>query len=239
MALMSDCCSDPPGIKVRPGKGKEAVSYLSPGIFTSSMSYVFGPLIGQLEELGYTEKNLKCAPYDFRIPFHYLEERDGYFTELEKMIEELVEVNQKPVVLTAHSMGNKIAHYFLQKVQKEKGQSWIDKHIHTFFAIGAPWLGAPKAIRALGLGERYGLDFFLKEEEALRWGRTLGGFFSLFPFHLQDLYFGHPQSSNQLNENEMLKGWTYYREHGSSSKIIPTQEIIQQLGCSVISFESF
>lgn len=35
-----DCRSDPPNIKVRAIQGKEAVSYLDPGLLTGSLSYV-------------------------------------------------------------------------------------------------------------------------------------------------------------------------------------------------------
>jgi hypothetical protein len=29
------------------------------------------------------------------------------------------------------------------------GQEWIDQNIHTFVAVGAPFLGAPKSVRGL------------------------------------------------------------------------------------------
>lgn len=43
-------------------------------------TYVFGPLIRELADVGYTEKNLRAMPYDWRLPPHKLQERDQYFT---------------------------------------------------------------------------------------------------------------------------------------------------------------
>ena len=56
--------SDPIGIKVRPVKGKEGISYLTPGALTNSLTYVYGPLIEELEALGYNDGNLAAMPYE-------------------------------------------------------------------------------------------------------------------------------------------------------------------------------
>ncbi len=64
-----------------------------------------GPLVENLAALGYNDSNLVCAPYDWRIPFRYLEERDGYFSDLKKKIEEMAKREKKKVVVLAHSMG--------------------------------------------------------------------------------------------------------------------------------------
>jgi phospholipid:diacylglycerol acyltransferase len=63
-----------------------------------------GPLIQELHELGYDDSNLMAAPYDWRLPFPMLETRDGYFTSLKNMIEELYQKSKKPVVIIGHSM---------------------------------------------------------------------------------------------------------------------------------------
>jgi len=39
-----------------------------------------GPLVENLCELGYNDNNLICAPYDWRVPFYYLEERSLHRT---------------------------------------------------------------------------------------------------------------------------------------------------------------
>jgi hypothetical protein len=48
------------------------------------------------------------------------------------------------------SITSRVFQYFLNYTKKHfGGQSWIDKHIHTFYAVGAPFLGAPKILRGL------------------------------------------------------------------------------------------
>ncbi len=54
---------------------------------------------------------------------------------------------------------------------EKKGQEWIDKHIHSFMAIGPIFLGAPKAIRAIINGDKMGLETFVKDDQALVMGR--------------------------------------------------------------------
>ena len=70
MLLNGDKESDAPGIKVRAVPGLEGVDYMAPGAFTSTLSYVFGPVIKILEERGYNSVdgkiNLMAAPYDWR-----------------------------------------------------------------------------------------------------------------------------------------------------------------------------
>jgi len=49
--LQNDGATDPDGIKIRPIEGLDGCSYLDPsiGALTSSLSYVFGPLIDILK----------------------------------------------------------------------------------------------------------------------------------------------------------------------------------------------
>ena len=71
--------------------------------------YVFAPVIGLLEELGYVEGvDLIAASYDWRFAPSALEKRDGYFSQLIRSIE-TVDRSERGVVLLAHSMGNKVA----------------------------------------------------------------------------------------------------------------------------------
>jgi hypothetical protein len=43
-------------------------------------TFVFGPLIKQLQARGYTRENLRACAYDWRLPPEMLEERDKYFS---------------------------------------------------------------------------------------------------------------------------------------------------------------
>lgn len=48
MVLQNDGFSDPIGIKLRPIETIQGIMYLDPGALTSSLSYVFGPLVETL-----------------------------------------------------------------------------------------------------------------------------------------------------------------------------------------------
>ncbi len=66
----------------------------------------------------------------------------------------------------AHSLGNRCAQYFLSWARDHIGQQWIDENIHSLLALGAPFLGAPKAIRTVISGDRMDLAMFLTQKEA-------------------------------------------------------------------------
>lgn len=170
-----DGISDPEGLKVRPVDGLDGVMYLDPGALTSALSYVFGPLVETLRTLGYTDKNVRAVPYDWRLPPKYLEIRDGYFTKVKNTIEELYHQNgQKKVVVLCHSLGNRNFHYFLRFAEKHYGREWQSKFIETWVAIGPLFLGAPKSLRAVLTGERMGLEAFLFEFEGVAMIRSIG-----------------------------------------------------------------
>lgn len=90
-----------------------------------------------LQNLGYSDNNLRALPYDWRVPPFILQQRDSYFTVFKKTLEELYEINNRPCILLAHSLGNKVVHYFLQYVlfTQPNGRDWIHKHVHLFFAV--------------------------------------------------------------------------------------------------------
>ena len=177
MSLSSDMLSERPNIKVRPISGLNGVDYLTPGALTNHLSYVFGPVIRALQEAGYTDANLDAAPYDWRLPPSELEKRDQYFSNVMHQVEDMYRRNQNTaVVLLCHSLGCKTGHYFLNfaKDHPKGGVGWLKKYIHVYLPVGAPHLGAPKAIRGLVDGDKMGLDAFLSDEEGLILGRSLG-----------------------------------------------------------------
>jgi hypothetical protein len=188
MMLKPDLKSETDGIQVRAIQGLEGVDYLTPGALTNHVSYVFGPVIAALLAAGYQANvNLEAAGYDWRLPPSELEARDGYFTNVISQVEHLYERNNNmPVVLLCHSLGTKTAHYFLNFVKEKRGQAWLDTYIHTYMPVGAPHLGAPKALRSTISGDKMSLDAFLSSEEALSLGRSLGSGPWLFPEELPD-----------------------------------------------------
>ncbi|PRP88451.1 hypothetical protein PROFUN_03168 [Planoprotostelium fungivorum] len=179
-----DGYSDPPNIMVRPINGKEGIDYLDSESVLANATYVMGPLFDMLEDLGYEHhQNLLAAPYDWRIPPHIMEERDRYLSRLAVDIRMLYENTGKPVVVIAHSMGNKVFHYFCNWASRQPslGIEWLQKHIHTFMAIGAPWIGSPKMIRGAASGENMGLRHLLPFKESKEFIRSFGVVPFLFP----------------------------------------------------------
>lgn len=65
-----------------------------------------------------------------------MELRDRYYTNTKQMIEQLyTQNNNTPIVLLCHSMGCKVAHYFLNFIADNYNQSWIDQYIHTYVSL--------------------------------------------------------------------------------------------------------
>jgi phospholipid:diacylglycerol acyltransferase len=110
----------------------------------------------RLKEIGYTDKDLLLAGYDWRLPLQELEARDGYFSQLQSDIEDLYHRNGKrKVALVSHSMGSNTAFYFLQWVTRQikaGSANWVSTYLHTFVNIGGPMLGTPKAIIGASVG---------------------------------------------------------------------------------------
>eukprot|EP00529_Nitzschia_sp_RCC80_P014051 CAMPEP_0113478794 /NCGR_PEP_ID=MMETSP0014_2-20120614/20950_1 /TAXON_ID=2857 /ORGANISM="Nitzschia sp." /LENGTH=746 /DNA_ID=CAMNT_0000372017 /DNA_START=517 /DNA_END=2757 /DNA_ORIENTATION=- /assembly_acc=CAM_ASM_000159 len=231
---VKDMTAEPAGVKIRPISGLEGVNYLSPGALTNHVSYVFGPVIDALQEAGYNSNpdklNLAASPYDWRVAPQELERRDQYFTKTMRMVETLYKDNDNtPVVLIGHSMGCKTAHYFLNFALSAKGQEWLDTYVHTYMPVGAPHLGAPKALRSVISGDKMGLDAFLKDEEAIVLGRSLGsgpwlipkGLPSgvpasayILPHGVLQVTFTHSCDANALvNKRESLQRPTKYSLH--------------------------
>eukprot|EP00339_Tiarina_fusa_P000423 CAMPEP_0117012128 /NCGR_PEP_ID=MMETSP0472-20121206/10276_1 /TAXON_ID=693140 ORGANISM="Tiarina fusus, Strain LIS" /NCGR_SAMPLE_ID=MMETSP0472 /ASSEMBLY_ACC=CAM_ASM_000603 /LENGTH=1021 /DNA_ID=CAMNT_0004715123 /DNA_START=120 /DNA_END=3184 /DNA_ORIENTATION=- len=210
MLCADDGFSDPEGICVRPVRGLHATDFLADNPLAKGPSYVFGHLITELCDVGYTSKTLDAATYDWRLPPQKLEERDGYFSELKYKIQFMREQNNERVVLMAHSMGNRCAQYFLSWLRKHDPE-WTDKNIHAFMALGPPFLGASKTIRATISGDCCGLEAFLTQEEGRAMHRKLGSVPWLLPVHEQ--YFPDvitrvkkPDSGKSGSENRRSSG---------------------------------
>ena len=99
-------------------------------------------------------------PYDWRMAFPLLEERDGYMTKLKYQIEAMHKSSGKKVVMTSHSMGAQLCHFFFKWVTTKEqegggggGKNWVDEHVHAYINIAGSHLGVPKAASALLSGE--------------------------------------------------------------------------------------
>ena len=67
MLLDNETGLDPPGVRVRPVQGLVAADYFMPGYF------VWAVIIEQLARIGYDERNLHMASYDWRLSYQNTE----------------------------------------------------------------------------------------------------------------------------------------------------------------------
>ena len=189
MSLTADMCTEREGNEIRPIPGLDGVDFLADIVGISiGASYVFGPIIKILTELGYVKgRNLDGCPYDWRIPPLCLEERDGYFSKTMERIEKMfLDCDCNPVVLLCHSMGGKVGHYLLnfvlEKLGASAGRAWIDKHVHTYMPLGAPHIGVPEIIGTTFSGSLHSiLDKMLSLPERLVLTRSMGSGVWLMP----------------------------------------------------------
>ncbi|KAF3639745.1 Phospholipid:diacylglycerol acyltransferase 1 [Capsicum annuum] len=147
LSLDNETGLDPPGIRVRAVAGLVAADYFAPGYF------VWAILIENLAKIGYEQKNMYMASYDWRLSFQNTEIRDQSLSRLKRKIELLYVTNgYKKVVVVPHSMGVTYFLHFLKWVEASPpvggggGPGWCAKHIKAIMNIGPAFLGVPKAV---------------------------------------------------------------------------------------------
>lgn len=150
MSLDNETGLDPPGIRVRPVTGLVAADYFAPGYF------VWAVLIANLARIGYEEKTMYMASYDWRLSFQNTEVRDQALSRIKSNIELMVATNGgNKAVIIPHSMGVLYFLHFMKWVEAPApmggggGPDWCAKHIRTVVNIGGPFLGVPKAVSGL------------------------------------------------------------------------------------------
>ena len=139
---------DRPGLSIRPtGFGTtDALASLGPFPY-------FRPLMAALEEAGYAARDLRSAPFDWRLSPFDLESR-GYFSDLRRLIESACrEGGGTPAILIGHSMGCNVAHCFLTLME----QSWKRQHIDRLIALSPPWAGGPAILMSMIGGYNFNL----------------------------------------------------------------------------------
>ncbi|KAL8501266.1 hypothetical protein ACS0TY_020715 [Phlomoides rotata] len=141
---------DPPGIRVRAIPGLVAADYFTPGYF------VWAILIENLAHIGYEDKNMYMAAYDWRLSFQNTELRDQSLSRLKSKIELMYVTNgHKKVVVVPHSMGVLYFLHFLKWVEAPPpmggggGPAWCAKHIKSVVNIGPTFLGVAKSVSTL------------------------------------------------------------------------------------------
>ncbi|KAK7294136.1 hypothetical protein RJT34_17019 [Clitoria ternatea] len=150
MSLDNETGLDPPGIRVRPVFGLVAADSFAPGYF------VWAVLIANLARIGYEEKNMYIAVYDWRISFQNTEVRDQTLSRIKSSIELMVATNGgKKVVVIPYSMGVLYFLHFMEWVEAPApmggggGSDWCAKHIKAVTNIGGPFLGVSKSVAGL------------------------------------------------------------------------------------------
>ncbi|XP_047336768.1 phospholipid:diacylglycerol acyltransferase 1-like [Impatiens glandulifera] len=150
MSLDNETGLDPPGVRIRPVSGLVAADYFAPGYF------VWAVLIANLAQIGYEEKNMYMAAYDWRLSFQNTEVRDQTLSRMKSNIELMVATNGgRKVVIIPHSMGVLYFLHFMKWVEAPSpmggggGLDWCSKHIKAVVNIGGPFLGVPKAFTGL------------------------------------------------------------------------------------------
>ncbi|KAF9039497.1 LACT-domain-containing protein [Hymenopellis radicata] len=122
---------DPPDGKVRAAEGIDAASSFIQGY------WIWSKIVENLAVVNYDTNNLHLAPYDWRLSYYNLEERDGYFSRLKSTIEGLKRRQKKKTVIAAHSMGSTV----------------ILDHIEAYISVAGTHLGVAKAMAAFFSGE--------------------------------------------------------------------------------------
>ncbi|XP_057977691.1 phospholipid:diacylglycerol acyltransferase 1-like [Malania oleifera] len=150
MSLDNETGLDPPGIRVRPVSGLVAADYFTAGYF------VWAVLIVNLANIGYEEKSMYMAAYDWRLSFQNTEVRDQTLSRIKSNIESMVATNGgRKAVIIPHSMGVLYFLHFMKWVEAPApmggggGPDWCAKHIKAVMNIGGPFLGVPKAVSGL------------------------------------------------------------------------------------------
>ncbi|XP_026450968.1 phospholipid:diacylglycerol acyltransferase 1-like [Papaver somniferum] len=150
MSLNNETGLDPDGIRVRPVPGLVAADYFAPGYF------VWAVLIENLARIGYEDKNMYMASYDWRISFQNTEVRDQTLSRIKSNIELMVATNGgKKAVVIPHSMGALYFLHFMKWVEApapmggDGGSDCCAKHIKAVMNIGGPFLGVPKEVSGL------------------------------------------------------------------------------------------
>lgn len=149
MSLDNETGLDPEGIRVRPVSGLVAADYFAPGYF------VWAVLIENLARIGYEEKNMYMASYDWRLTFQNTEVRDQSLSRLKSTIESMVRTSGNKAVVIPHSMGSLYFLHFLKWVEAPApmggggGPDWVARHIKATMNIAGPFLGVPKAFAGI------------------------------------------------------------------------------------------
>lgn len=239
MSLDNETGLDPSGIRIRPVSGLVAADYFAPGYF------VWAVLIANLARIGYEEKNMYMAAYDWRISFQNTEVRDQTLSRIKSNIELMVASSGgKKVVIIPHSMGVLYFLHFMKWVEAPApmggggGSDWCVKHLKAVMNIGGPFLGVPKAVSGLFSAEakdiaaaRSMAPSFLESEmfnfqtlqHVMRMTRTWDSTMSMIPKGGDTIWGGldwSPEEGHECNEKKPKNNSTQTTESDRTRKSV-------------------
>ncbi|KAL9711640.1 phospholipid:diacylglycerol acyltransferase [Leucoagaricus gongylophorus] len=144
---------DPPDVKIRAAEGIDAASAFIQGY------WIWSKIVENLAVVNYDTNNLYLAPYDWRLSFYNLEERDGYFSKLKSAIELFKRRQKRKVVVAAHSMGATVVlvSYCLLAITIS---SQLTRYSFRSSISSSGWKHLNTALAAQ-TGSRYGVTFTL------------------------------------------------------------------------------
>uniref|UniRef100_A0A804UF26 Phospholipid:diacylglycerol acyltransferase 1 n=1 Tax=Zea mays TaxID=4577 RepID=A0A804UF26_MAIZE len=118
------------------------------------------PVLFESPRIGYEEKTMYMAAYDWRLSFQNTEVHDQTLSRIKSNIELMVATNGgNGVVVIPHSMGVLYFLHFMKWVEAPPpmggggGPNWCENHIKAVMNIGGPFLGVPKAVAGLFTSE--------------------------------------------------------------------------------------
>ncbi|KAL6305020.1 phospholipid:diacylglycerol acyltransferase [Sparassis latifolia] len=175
---------DPADVKVRAAEGIDAASSFVQGY------WLWSKIVENLAVVNYDTNNLHLAPYDWRLSFYNLEERDSYFSRLKTTIEGFRAREKKRVVLVAHSMGSTVRMKWVESPQHGRGgPKWVENNIEAFVSVAGTHL--VKSMSAFLSGEMkdtvqihpagaYVLERFFSRKERQKLFRSWAGSASMW-----------------------------------------------------------
>ncbi|KAE8658158.1 Phospholipid:diacylglycerol acyltransferase 1 [Hibiscus syriacus] len=160
--------------RVRPVSGLVAADYFAVGYF------VWAVLIANLAQIGYEEKTMYMAAYDWRLSFQNTEVRDQTLSRMKSNIELMVATNGgKKVVVIPHSMGVLYFLHFMKWVETPAPMGGAPKSVSELFSVEGRDIAVARAF-APGFLDKdvFGLQTF---QHLMRMTRTWDSTMSMIP----------------------------------------------------------
>ncbi|KNZ80989.1 Phospholipid:diacylglycerol acyltransferase [Termitomyces sp. J132] len=142
---------DPPNVKIRAAEGIDAASSFVQGY------WIWSKIVENLAVVNYDTNNLYLAPYDWRLSYYNLEERDGYFSRLKTTIEtepfQTTSTTLQRLRESLQCLAVQVLLYFFKWVESPLhgggGPRWVENHIEAYISIAGTHLGVVRIFRLI------------------------------------------------------------------------------------------